>query len=77
MTALKKAEEGNAVIARFFNTTSQKVRGRIKCLRKIRKAILTDLKEEPISSKPLKVTNRNEINLEVKGNKIVTLKLYL
>ena len=78
VTCLKKAEDGNAVILRFFNTTAKKVRGRIRCLREIRKAVLTNLEEKPRGGlRRLEVTNGNEINLEVNGNKIVTVKLYL
>ena len=77
VTALKKAESGNAVVVRFFNTTGRKVSGRIRCIKDIRKAVPVDLREKPVPGKQLRVANRNEIRLEVKGNKIVTIKLYL
>ena len=75
VTALKKAEKGNATILRLFNCSPNKVKGEISVDSIIRKVYLVNLREEII--KEIQALNKYKFKLTVKPKKIVTLKLFL
>ncbi|MGQ9852196.1 MAG: alpha-mannosidase [Candidatus Oleimicrobiaceae bacterium] len=73
LSAVKKCEERNSLIVRFFNPTEKEVPGHLRLARPIRKAHLTNLNEERIE--PLPVTASGELRLAVPHKKIVTVEL--
>ena len=73
LSAVKKCEERNSLIVRFFNPTEKEVPGHLRLARPIRKAHLTNLNEERIESLP--VTASGELQLAVPHKKIVTVEL--
>jgi alpha-mannosidase len=72
LSALKKAEEGDEVILRFFETRGEVTRARIKFFRPVKEAWLADLLER--EEEPLAGTG-DVLEMEVKPFEIVTLKL--
>lgn len=74
LSALKKAEDSDEVILRFFETTGEETTAEIKLFRKIKKAAVADLLER--EEYELK-TDGNRLKMEVKPFEIVTLKLKL
>jgi alpha-mannosidase len=74
LSALKKAEDSNDVILRFFETEGISTRAEIKMFRKIKRAAIIDLLER--EEKEL-YTYGSSLELEVKPFEIVTLKLKL
>ena len=74
LSALKKAEDSNEVILRFFETKGETTEAEVKLFRKIKRLTLVDLLETEDKELPV---NGNEFKLEVKPFEIVTLKLKL
>jgi len=74
LSALKKAEDSDDVILRFFETEGISTRGEIKLFREIKRAAIVDLLER--EEKEL-YTYGSSLGLEVKPFEIVTLKLTL
>ena len=73
-SALKKAEDSDEVILRFFETKGEETDAEIELFRKIERATVTDLLEqEEYELKP----DRNKLRMKVKPFEIVTLKLKL
>ena len=72
LSALKKAEEGDDVILRFFETVGETTRAELKVFKPIKKAWTTDLLER--EEKELEAGS-DTLELEVKPFEIVTLKL--
>ena len=72
LSALKKAEEGEEVILRFFETLGQPTKAQVKFFRLIKEAWVANLLEE--RQEPLALKN-GQIELEVKPFEIVTLRL--
>jgi len=74
LSALKKAEDSDEVILRFFETKGEETTAEIELFRKIEKATASDLLER--EEYELK-TDGNRLKMEVKPFEIVTLKLKL
>jgi len=74
LSALKKAEDSDDVILRFFETEGRATSGEIKLFRDIKRAAIVDLLER--EEKEL-CTYDNSLELEVNPFEIVTLKLKL
>ena len=74
LSALKKAEDSDDVILRFFETAGISTRAEIKMFREIKRAAIVDLLER--EEKEL-YTYGSSLGLEVKPFEIVTLKLTL
>jgi alpha-mannosidase len=74
LSALKKAEDSDEVILRFFETKGEKTAAEVKLFREIKKATIADLLER--EERALK-TDGNMLKMEVKPFEIVTVKLKL
>lgn len=72
LSALKKAEESDEVILRFFETRGEATRARISFFRPVREARLADLLEREERTLP---AAGEVLEMEVKPFEIVTLKL--
>jgi len=74
LSALKKAEDGDEVILRFFETRGEETTAEIELFREIARAAVADLLErEEYKLKPV----RNRLTMKVKPFEIVTLRLQL
>ncbi|MDO8632571.1 MAG: glycoside hydrolase family 38 C-terminal domain-containing protein, partial [Phycisphaerales bacterium] len=69
VTAIKKAEDGDRLIVRFFNATDKTVEGRVT-VRSAKSAELTDLNEQ---AQEKLATESGSVKLKVGGKKIVTV----
>ncbi|HPB29837.1 MAG TPA: glycoside hydrolase family 38 C-terminal domain-containing protein [Candidatus Sumerlaeota bacterium] len=74
LSALKRAEDGNGIIVRVYNPTGKRIAGRIGFHKKPAKAILTDMKEDPLPESALKLS-RGAVSVAVLSKKIVTLRV--
>ncbi|PIU57050.1 MAG: hypothetical protein COS87_00335 [Chloroflexi bacterium CG07_land_8_20_14_0_80_45_17] len=74
LSALKKAEDSDEVILRFFETIGEATVAELELFRVIKRAAVVDLLERELYE--LKA-ERNKLRLEVKPFEIVTLKLRL
>lgn len=74
LTALKPAEEGAGIIARFFNSSEEAVTGRLQIGLPVTQARLTNLLEEPVGE-ALAVDGEGRLSLEVPPKRIVSLRL--
>ncbi len=74
LSALKRAEDSDEVILRFFETIGEATVAELELFRVIERAAVVDLLERELYE--LKV-ERNKLRLEVKPFEIVTLKLKL
>jgi alpha-mannosidase len=72
LSALKKAEDSEAVILRFFETTGVSTQAEVELFKEIKRLTTVDLLEREESELPFE---GNKFNLEVKPFEIVTLKL--
>ena len=72
LSAFKKAERSDALILRLFNPTDKPIAGKVTLPRRIRKARLTNLNEEP--EKSLAHTG-SSLELTVPKKKIVTVEI--
>jgi mannosylglycerate hydrolase len=75
LSALKKSENGNNLVARFYNICDHYVNGRISAYRRIIKANLVNMNEEFIQE--LAVNDKNQIEMRVGRNEIITVELVL
>ncbi|HIE04752.1 MAG TPA: hypothetical protein EYP61_08340 [Candidatus Latescibacteria bacterium] len=73
VAAVKRSEDGDAVVVRFFNPTEEVISGRIHFFKPLKEASLTNLLEEPMER--LKLEDENTAIVEVPKKKIVTVKL--
>lgn len=73
LSAIKRAEESEALIVRLYNPTLQATRATISLPLALREAALTDLQETALEALPLSTAGSLEVELAPK--KIVTLKL--
>lgn len=74
LSALKKADDSDEVILRFFETKGEETLAEIELFRQIRRCMVADLLErEEYELKP----DRNKLRLKVKPFEIVTLRLKL
>ena len=79
LSALKKAESGEAIIARFFNTTGEQKIAKIDFFEKADKVIAVDLLEENADDLPfldwkITDTSRTFVKLTMRPFQIVTLR---
>jgi len=72
LSALKKAEDSDEVILRFFETKGETTEAEVKLLRALSRLTLVDLLEREECELPFE---GNKFRLEVKPFEIVTLKL--
>ena len=72
VSAVKRSEEGDALILRLFNPTGEAIRETVAFGRPIRQAALTDMKEE--DSQPLRL-NGQTADVGLPPFKIVTLRV--
>lgn len=73
ITAVKKAENEDALVIRLYNISDGQVTGNLKTFQQIGKVMMTNLLEEPLEEIP--VSDRS-IVFPVKGHQIVSLKLW-
>jgi len=74
ITALKKAEQGNAVILRFFEAIGEQCQAVLRLPSQIKAAKVANLLEEEESELTV---NKNRLTMEVGPFEIVTLKLFI
>ena len=72
LSTLKKAEDSDGVILRFFETTGEVTQAEVELFRAIKRLTLVDLLEREEDELPFE---GNRFCLEVKPFEIVTLKL--
>jgi len=72
ISAIKKAEDSDELVIRFYNISDQKVTGKLSTPQQIQKAVMTNLLEEPLAE--VQVSDGSLI-LSVERHQIVTLKL--
>jgi alpha-mannosidase len=72
LSALKKAEDSDEVILRFFETKGEATEAEVELFREIKRLTLVDLLEREEKELPFM---GNRFGLEVKPFEIVTLKL--
>ncbi len=73
LSGIKKAEDSDEVIVRFYNPTGREVSGRLWCRAAMKGARELKLSEEPLGD--LEVEGRHTIRLTVSPKKIVTIGL--
>lgn len=73
LSALKKAEEGEAVILRLYNTVPQTMEGSLSFFLPLKEAYLAGLNER--RQERLEIQPKNCVKLTVKGFEIITLHL--
>jgi len=74
MTAIKRSEQRDGVIIRFYNTTDDTVEGRLLVNGEVRAAYRTNLNEEDPAPLPV---DKNRITVVAGGREIVTLKIIM
>jgi alpha-mannosidase len=74
LSALKRAEDSDEVVLRFFETKGVATKGEIKTFKQIKRATIVDLLEREEREIP---AHGGQLNLEVNPFEIVTLKLQL
>jgi len=73
LSALKKAEEGEAVILRLYNTVPQTMEGSLSFFLPLKEAYLAGLNER--RQERLEIQPANMVKVTVKGFEIITLHL--
>jgi len=73
VTAIKKAEAGNAFILRFYNITNETVQGKIQTLLPIEEAYEASLDERVVQGTA--VESERTIRVNVRPHRIMTMKL--
>jgi alpha-mannosidase len=73
LSAVKKCEDRNSLIVRFYNPTEKDTKGKIFIAREIERARLLYLNEQP--KKDLRIVDKNSVPINVNPKKIVTLEL--
>jgi alpha-mannosidase len=76
VSALKGAEDGDGLALRLWNPTSRKQTETLTLWRKVRKATLVELNEDPAEGPQPSVAGRR-ITVQAAAHQIVTLKLQL
>jgi alpha-mannosidase len=75
LSAVKRSESGDALIARFYNPTPEAVQATVTLFRPIRVAQLVNLNEEPEADLPVDEDGR--VSLAVKGKQVRTVALQI
>lgn len=73
VSAIKKAEADNSLLVRLYNITDRTVEGHIETYRELKRAVGTNLNEEPKGELPVELNSK--VPLTVKGFEIKTVKL--
>lgn len=73
VSAIKKAEEGEAIVVRLYNVSSKGVRGKLRYFKSLRRVERVNFLEEPLET--LQVEG-DSLEFEVNRHQIVALKLY-
>jgi alpha-mannosidase/mannosylglycerate hydrolase len=73
VSAIKKAEEGEAVVVRLYNVSSEVVRGKLQFFKPLKRAERVNLLEEPLETLQIE---GDSVEFEVSRHQIVALKLY-
>ena len=76
ITAIKKAENDDALVIRLYNISDKPVTGKLALCLPIQKAMVTNLLEESLEEIPISNDGKNLI-FPVKGHQIVTLKIWV
>lgn len=74
LSAIKKAENSDNLVVRVYNPTDKAQETKLKIFKKIAKARLLTLEEEPVEGGKLKA-NGGEVALNIGAKKIVTVEL--
>ncbi len=74
LSAIKRAEDEDALVLRFYNITNANAAGEVILHFPIRAAYRANLNEE--KAQPLDVNDGRRIRVPVRGKEIVTLLLY-
>jgi len=72
ISAIKKAENGEELVVRFYNTSDRQITGKLSAFRQIEKAAMTNLLEETIEEIP---ASGDRVDLSVGKHQIITLRL--
>ncbi|MDQ1316829.1 MAG: Alpha-mann mid protein, partial [Candidatus Poribacteria bacterium] len=75
VTALKKAELGDGLILRFYNSTDETVEGVIRTHKTMKSARFTYLNEAPVPDGELSVSDDGSIRMQVEKHEIKTVEL--
>jgi len=73
LSAVKKSEDGNGLIVRFYNIMDYDVKGKLSAYKKIAKASWVNLNEEMVQALP--VSEDGSLHLVVGKHKIMTVRL--
>jgi alpha-mannosidase len=71
VTALKRAEDGEGVIVRLYNITSEQASGRVRLPEPFQRAELVDMQEALLAEAPLE---DGWVRLEARPNQIITIR---
>ncbi|MFC1724011.1 alpha-mannosidase [candidate division KSB1 bacterium] len=74
VSTIKRAENDEALIVRFYNISNRKLKGKITFYKDLKKIENVDLKEDKIEE--LSINKGNSVNLYVPNKRIVTLKAW-
>jgi mannosylglycerate hydrolase len=74
ISAIKKSERGKSIITRIFNPVKTRIIGNLKVYKKVEKAVLVKLSEEPI--KRLPVSGKN-IKFRIDPFQIMSIELFV
>ncbi len=72
VTALKRAEEGDGIVARLYNTLDRATTGKVRMTEPWERAQVVDMKEDPLG--PAEMAD-GIVRLSLRANEIVTLRL--
>jgi mannosylglycerate hydrolase len=73
LSAVKKAEDGNGIIARFYNITKNASEATIEFYKNIQKCYITNMLEENKSE--CTIDNGKNVKIKVPKNKIITMRI--
>ncbi len=75
LSAVKKAERGDELVVRLYNTTTKPLAGTITCHFPLLSAQLANLEERPLPNGELEVVEGKKVQLDVPAKRIITLLL--
>lgn len=76
LSAFKRAEDSDDLILRLYNPTKRLLKGNVRFFRPVKKALMTNMNEEPQKGGAIKMTG-NRIHFDAPAKKIITIKLVL
>ena len=76
LSAFKRAEDADDMILRLYNPTKRLLKGNVRFFRPVKKALMTNMNEEPQKGGAIKMTG-NRIHFDAPAKKIITIKLVL